>query len=740
LGALFAMLPTFRTDLSATSIPQDGVEGFDVVDPTTAEIYRFSPSEMFVAQRLNGRRTQAEILADLQRQPGLSMGPEEFTNFVEQLRAMGLTRAVEQQQTEIHLDMAALVPQPAPAAGGRADPPPQSATSAAAWPGPPTQGVPGAKERADPPFQGATSAGAWPGPSTQSAPAAGGRATPPSRGASSAAAQPSASRQTAPQDPASQAQAHIAEGLDAVHSGQLTRALQCLSRARTLIPNDAKLLRLGRAIKKAGPQAAGEQVERLWQLCAELYPQEVSRLNRGLALPPEPRPGLAWSAEATVAESAEARAHLLVPPPSSMSAAQLWRRLATLRAPRASLWLTAAALLLVLGSAGYALRHRGGGRSLLGRMLHRPVAVRLQALQAGRMPVYYPGGAKLLQLRGEQWLSFTAAGRVTKPLPAVGLRVQAGDVLARLDLTAVQGRTLTAAQAARAAQEAEQARLSRYLNTLLEERSRVEATVESVQSAAGRGSRAEAAVASRLQRLRKQLRGVAQRERAGRAKLARAIDRTDAAQAVWRRVVQRLHRQLLLAPGTGEVTEVRLQAGEKVAAGDPAVLLRDRAQLQLTFAVPPGDTFERGQAVWVSVQQATPQAASVAHVEQGEKITEVQVEMPLEPDAADTAAAGAPAAGPAAEFRLVKTFVQPAYQVSPLAIVGDPQQPQVLLLQGGRVRRLSIKILEAHSGALFIGGLPEDLEPSPHLIIGRLDAQPLGALLDGAQITASSQR
>jgi hypothetical protein len=686
LGAFFAMLPIFRTDLSATSIPQEGKEGFDVVDPSTAEVYRFSPSEMFVAQRLDGRRTQAEIMADLQQQAGLSMGLEEFNKFVEQLRAMGLTRAAE-QQTEIHLDLAALIPQP----GAQAAPVAETTSAVGAPPPLPSVGAPAAE--------------AW-------------RSTP---------------TQAAAQEPATQARAHITEGLAAVHSGQLTRALQCLSRARALVPNDAVLLRLGRAIKKAGPQAPTEQLERLWQLCAELYPQEVSRLSGRQMPPPRPQSGTAGLTEITVPESVQAPAMLLARPPFP----KLWRHLQGLRATKTSTWLSAAAVLLVLGSATVAVRYRGGGRSLLHRLLKRPVAVRLQALQAGRMPVYYAGGAKILQLRGDQWLSFGAAGEVQPPLPAVGLKVQAGDLLARLDLTLAQGRTLATAQRARTALLAEQVRLSAYLNALLAERSRAESALELVQKAAGRGSRAEAAVASRLQHLHKQLRGIAQRERQGRAKLARAIDKCDAAQAQWRHVVQRLHRQLLLAPSAGQIMEVRLQAGQKVRSADPVLLLRDRAQLLLTFEVPPGASLERGQAVWVSVQRATPQAATVVHVDQGDAATQIQVTLPFEPDAAAT---GDSAAAPAAAFRLVKTFVQPTYQVSPLAIVGAPQQPQILLLQRGRVRRLSVKILEAHSGALFIGGLPEDLETNPHLVVGRLDGQPLGALQDGALVTVLPQR
>ena len=199
------------------------------------------------------------------------------------------------------------------------------------------------------------------------------------------------------------------------------------------------------------------------------------------------------------------------------------------------------------------------------------------AVSAPRVPIAR-GTAELEPLR-RATLSVEAPGRVVALMIENGQRVEAGDILLRLDV----GRTAVAASAARA-------------------------TVAQAQAALAQAER-ERGLADRLARS-----GSASRRSLEQAQDAAAIARAALASAeAQARVTRRgLTEAVLRAPFSGTIVERRVEMGEYVAPGTPVAVLMDMSSLTADVLLDPRDALD-----------VRPGAAVTAHVfaRPGERFT-----------------------------------------------------------------------------------------------------------------------
>lgn len=277
-------------------------------------------------------------------------------------------------------------------------------------------------------------------------------------------------------------------------------------------------------------------------------------------------------------------------------------------------------------------------------------------------------------------LSFAIGGRLVERSAALGERVRAGRVLARID-----------DRPYRSAVDEARARLAE-LGEELEQRRR---DLERVRKLAD----ARAATAEEL-------------ERATSAE--RALDAArDAAAARLREAERQLSEARLVAPFDGSVTEVRFEPGEYVGAGRPVVALSGAGPLEVEVEVPESliARVEVGGTAWVRlpllrtdtlrgrVASASRNAVGVG------RLFPVVVTLPPEPGLV---------AGLTAQVVLDAPAVDAlAVPIEALVRLGG-HRPAVFRFADGRVGRVEVEIVELSEELLVVRG---PLAPGDRVVV-----------------------
>jgi multidrug resistance efflux pump len=326
----------------------------------------------------------------------------------------------------------------------------------------------------------------------------------------------------------------------------------------------------------------------------------------------------------------------------------------------------------------------------------------------------------------EAVLAFEAAGTVAGALVAVGDHVEAGQVIASLDLPPRVKEILDTARAGidKAAEKYEKAR--ERLEEILSKREAIEAErteadeklrelrPKSVLQQGGVSKQELEQWKKAKLRANKKLSQLARKERQPRTQEEKLRKKLEAARKKLEATQARIAQKLIRAPFSGRVTEVKVEPGQQVAAGSEAVVLRNTLLVRLMFPVPDAGGLQPGGEARVSVERGVPVTAKVVSVTPaqagGDSRTEIEVDLT---DPAGTFVQMEPAA-----FRLVREVVERAFRVPSDSVCEQAQgEPYVVVAVDSRALRRFVEVL--------------DMGPDRAVV-----RDPAGYLRDGVQVVA----
>ncbi|MBI3180121.1 MAG: hypothetical protein HYZ27_10695 [Deltaproteobacteria bacterium] len=196
-------------------------------------------------------------------------------------------------------------------------------------------------------------------------------------------------------------------------------------------------------------------------------------------------------------------------------------------------------------------------------------------------------------------------------------------------------------------------------------------------------------------------------------------------------VQTRLAGKLLQATTDGVVVQVRGKAGDKVAAGDKLVLVRDTTAVSVTFEIDGRSQLQVGGEAQVAAGRAPPAAARVSGVRAQGPQTRIEVRLP---DPGGNLASMA-----ASEFRLLRELADNAFRVPASAVVKTERGARVWVLLDDRVAERGVDLLGSDGDDLIVRDGSGGLRQGDRLVVGRLDNRSLDTLGDGAAVQVKAQ-
>lgn len=499
-----------------------------------------------------------------------------------------------------------------------------------------------------------------------------------------------------------------------IRQGYVVHARDYLLAAREHSPADARLGKIVSHIEVLGDEPARPDLEQLWVQCEELFPELVNEVGPLV----ESRGGGAAAAAEAAQRTTEA-----------------WDDDVKVRVR----WSLLLVILVVVGS---------GVLYYVAHALHifdGPVKVRLDTLQGMRVPVFFPNPAVAIKPVQETWLTFGAAGKVGEELARVGSRVQEGEILGSLDLPSKMTSALRVGRDSVKRTELEYDKVAKRLAKLLNDREAVETEradaekhikelrPKSVLKPDAAAKKALDTWKKALDKANKKLSAFAKKERAPRAAEAKSKKKVEMTKKKVAALEARLSSKLLRAPFGGEVTEVKVSAGEVVQANSQAMHLRNPLLARLVFNVKNATTLQPGGEALISVKEGNPLGAKIVSVKAVRGGNEVELDV-LDP-------VGSFLTMEPSAFRLVQEFADPAFKLRAKALLpgGDDGGARLLVFQQGRVSRHPVQILEKAAGDTVVRDPTGALKTSSQVVVGRVDGQPLTTLVDDTAVQVEAR-
>ena len=480
-----------------------------------------------------------------------------------------------------------------------------------------------------------------------------------------------------------------------VRQGYIVHARDYFLAAKELNPGDAKLAKLVSHLEIIGDSSGPAEVDYLWTQARELYP-EIAEEVLPLA----------------EAKTGAPRAAAELPREPKRRDDDLRTRL---------IWL--ALLVVLVGGAGGALYYFAA----VNHVFEGAAKVAVVSLRSQRLPVYSDTPAESVRAAREAWLQFAASGKVAEVSVTPGARVQTDQTLVSLALSPAADKQLQGARTAAKAAEDDHEKIATKLNALMREREALEAErndadhkldqlkTANLTGAGGAQKRDLDKWKKAKAKANKKLSALAKRERAPRQQELKAKQKLDQAKQKLEALEVQNTRKQVRAPFSGVVVEVSAKKGQNAEKDQKALLLRDNLEARLSFVMKDAGSLATGGEAFVSVARGVPSRAKVMSVDtvNGAKRVEISLVDP----------AGSFIDMKPQEFRLVREFVDRAFDIPVSALVTDSRGTHVLVELSGRAIARPVEALSRSSANAIIRDKAGTLRDGDRIVVDRLGAE-----------------
>lgn len=471
-----------------------------------------------------------------------------------------------------------------------------------------------------------------------------------------------------------------------VKQGYIVHARDYFLAAREISADD-RLATLIRHLEIIGDASGPAEVEYLWNQACQLFP-EIAAVVGPLIETKSGGPGRASTGPLPGTEDLRARV--------------LW---------------TLLLLAVLVGGVGALVWVTKAAR------IFEPAAkVTAVRLSASRVPVFFDRGAGSVLPARETWLSFGEAGRLDGAPPAVGTRVEVGQIVASLAMPPPVTKLLARARSAVTRVEQQYNVATKKLEKLLNEREALEternAAETKLKELLPKSVLRQGGVSKRdLEKWKrakvaanKKLTKLAQRERKPRAEVTQTEKALKQAKRQVEALEKRVALKLLRAPFSGVVVQSKLATNGKVDKAQPVVLLRDAGAVRLVYELPATAGLQVGGEAHIAVGNGTPSRAKVVSVTAKGAGQRVEVSL-------DDPGGGFLKTAPS-EFRLVREFVEPAFEVPTSAIIHNERGTHVLIALQGRALERAVDVLQKGLATSVIRDASGALRDADQLVVG----------------------
>ncbi len=491
-----------------------------------------------------------------------------------------------------------------------------------------------------------------------------------------------------------------------VKQGYIVHARDYFLAARELNPDDGRLAKLVSHLEIIGDASGPAEVEYLWNQAKELFPdvaEEVGPLADGQG---GPGPKIADAAE-RASQSAD----------GDLKTRLLWT-----------------VLVIVVGLGGIAGLYFFAREA---RIFEGNPKARVITVKAARVPVFHEATAKSVSAARETWLSFAGGGKVAEVSVEKGSRVDAEQIIAMLEVPAAIEKQLKEARAGVTKAEAAYDKAAKALEKLVQKREEVEAernmADEKLKELKPKSVLASGGVSKRdmekwkkvkvkanktLTQLAKKERGPRQAEQKAKKALADAKKKLE-------QLEQKTAQKRIKAPFAGTIEEVKIEKGQNVAEKAQALLLRDSLAVQLSFVVKDTGGLLPGGEAAVALGRGAPSSAKVKTIEAAGDEKQVEVTL-VDPTGAFVHSAPT-------EFKLVREFVEPAFEVPATAVFTDDHGTHVLVELQGRALVRDVELLSQDASKAVIRDRSGNLRDGEHVVTERVgDSGGVSTIADGS--------
>ncbi|MBN1962120.1 MAG: hypothetical protein JW841_14355 [Deltaproteobacteria bacterium] len=499
-----------------------------------------------------------------------------------------------------------------------------------------------------------------------------------------------------------------------VRQGYLVHARDYFLAAKELNPQDAGLAKLVSHLEIIGDSSGPAEVDYLWTQACELYPELAAEISP-----------LAETKTGSISSIADD------PLPIHHEESNLSSRL---------LWLLV--LVVLVGGTAVGLYYFVKSNHLFEGSIKTAVIT----LQAQRLPVYLEEPAIKVQAANEIWLALPVKGKIAEVKVARDARTQANQVLVELALPAPLAKQLKKAMAAVKKISKEYNNATIKLNKILKEREAKTAArdeindkleklkIANLSTHAGAQKRELDRLKKARAKANKKLSQLAKRARKPGIAAEKIKQKLQVAQKKLQQIEAQVAQKQIRSPFAGTVIEVAVQVGKNGKAGQKAILLRDNSAVNLVFNTKNAGQLMPGAESFVSIALGTPSQAKIAAVndQEGNKQIIVLLNDP----------AGSFAQIPPKEFRLVREFIERAYEIPTASIVKNNQGTHVLVDVSGRAVSRNVEVLNRNANTAIIRDKSGTLRNGERIIVERIDQEEGGvaSIVDGASIEIQQQR
>ncbi len=491
-----------------------------------------------------------------------------------------------------------------------------------------------------------------------------------------------------------------------VKQGYLLHARDYFLAARELDPNNEKLSTVISHLEIVGETPAAAEMEYIWEQASSLAPEIADQLGELMS-----EPGMAPTPETLRVETEE-----------DIRSRVLWT----------------AALLIVLVLGAWAIYWATQELDIFAA----PQPVKVTELKSTRIPVFYPETATEVIPAEEKRFGFGESGQVATVEVAVGDTVQPDQLLATLEINGRNQKKLSKAQAVVSKAQAAYDKAAKKLGELEAEAQQVQLQRDQAdeklrelqpKQLLGQGGvskrdiekwkRAKVQANKKLSKLAKKRRKPEAVERKAKKKL-------DAAKRKLADAERRLGGRILRAPIAGKVIALDLKPGASVKAKAPLVTIRDERTVVLSFELSNGPTFQAGGQAFIAVKKEKPTNAKVRAREDAGNGAKIEIEL------ADPT--GAYLVTDPDEFRLVRDYVEPAFDVPSSALSEMEGKAHVFVVRQNRAQAIPVSVLEKDAAEAVVVNEAGALRDGDRIVTADIQTGAVTTLKDGSLLDVQS--